>query len=164
MYGEGWNRRNYIFVVLGIICFLAAAGLLHTFKGRFGQDTAGKMTVNMMPVMEDTIDVSSSEQQPSSQAVNGDAAAPGTEKGEWVVYITGAVKNPGVYRVPEGARKYQALEAAGGFTPGGQQGSRQPGGDAAGRTPYQIPRRWRESSAAGSGRPGSAKFRRSGDP
>ena len=116
MYGEGWNRRNYIFVVLGIICFLAAAGLLHTFKGRFGQDTAGKMTVNMMPVMEDTIDVSSSEQQPSSQAVNGDAAAPGTEKGEWVVYITGAVKNPGVYRVPEGARIYQALEAAGGFT------------------------------------------------
>ena len=111
MYGEGGNRRNYLFIFLGLLCFIGATILLHSFKGRFGQDTAGKMTVEMMPVMEDTIDVSASEQQASSlQAVYGETASSDAEKKEWVIYITGSVKKPGVYRIPEGARVYQALE------------------------------------------------------
>ena len=118
MYEEDGNRRNYLFIFLGLLCFIGATILLHSFKGRFGQDTAGKMTVEMMPVMEDTIDVSASEQQASSlQAVYGETASSDAEKKEWVIYITGSVKKPGVYRIPEGARVYQALEAAGGFTP-----------------------------------------------
>ena len=32
------------------------------------------------------------------------------------VYVTGAVKTQGVYKFPKGARIYQAIEAAGGFT------------------------------------------------
>ena len=33
-----------------------------------------------------------------------------------VVYIVGAVRNPGLYQVPAGTRVYQAIEQAGGFT------------------------------------------------
>jgi comEA protein len=34
----------------------------------------------------------------------------------WVLYVTGSVQNPGVYRLPEGARVFQLVEAAGGLT------------------------------------------------
>ncbi len=118
MFGEGGNRRNYLLLILGLVCFVSAAILLHSFKGRFGEDTAGKKTVDMMPVMEDTIDVSTSAPAAvsSSQAVSVVPVNPEAEKEEWVVYITGSVKKPGVYRIPTGSRIYNALEAAGGFT------------------------------------------------
>lgn len=35
---------------------------------------------------------------------------------EIYVYMTGAVKKPGVYRFPEGSRIFEVVEAAGGFT------------------------------------------------
>ncbi|NLZ38542.1 MAG: hypothetical protein GX893_02900 [Firmicutes bacterium] len=35
-------------------------------------------------------------------------------KKEIIVHVAGAVKNPGVYTLPEGARVFMALEAAGG--------------------------------------------------
>ena len=34
----------------------------------------------------------------------------------WVLYVTGSVKTPGVYRLPEGARVYELVDAAGGLT------------------------------------------------
>lgn len=33
----------------------------------------------------------------------------------WVVQVAGAVKNPGVYKVPAGSRVYEAIEQAGGL-------------------------------------------------
>ena len=36
---------------------------------------------------------------------------------EYVVHVCGAVENPGVYTLLSGSRIYQAVEAAGGFTP-----------------------------------------------
>lgn len=47
-------------------------------------------------------------------AVSGDEAADGQEL---VVYICGCVNVPGVYRFEEGARVYEAIEAAQGFSP-----------------------------------------------
>ena len=35
----------------------------------------------------------------------------------WYVYVTGAVKKPGVYTLPENSRVFKAIEAAGGFKP-----------------------------------------------
>ena len=46
------------------------------------------------------------------QIVAGDTMA----TGEISVYVSGAVKNPGVYTLPEGSRWIDALEAAGGAT------------------------------------------------
>lgn len=115
MYGEGGNKRNYLLLILGLVCFVAATILLHSFKGRFGQDTIGETTVNMMPVMEDTIDVTTSKSAASSQVASVSSGKTEAQKEEWVVYITGSVKKPGVYRIPAGSRIYQALEVTGGF-------------------------------------------------
>ena len=34
----------------------------------------------------------------------------------WFLYVTGSVETPGVYRLPEGARVFELVNAAGGFT------------------------------------------------
>jgi competence protein ComEA len=69
-----------------------------------------------MPVMEDTIDVSVNNGASAQVSRVPSVAEPAVEQ-FWVVYVTGAVKNPGVYRIPLGSRVYQALDAAGGFRP-----------------------------------------------
>lgn len=120
------NRKvNILLVAGGLFCFLLAAVLLTSFKGKFGQDTA---SVSSVPVMEDTIDVSSKNSGAAEpQAISGTpaqrlASAPQeSAPSSWVVYITGAVKKPGVYTIPAGARVYQALEYAGGFASNSDQ-------------------------------------------
>lgn len=103
MYGDNERKVNYLLITAGVVCFIVAAVLLHSFKGQFGKETAGVASVeSQMPVMEETLNVE--QKQP--------AAAPPQE---WVIYVTGAVKKPGVYKISPEARIYQALEAAGGF-------------------------------------------------
>ena len=109
-----------LLAVAGVLCFALAFVILGAFKGEFGKDTAGKSSV--MPEMEDTIDVTpraSSENSGPRQikAVTGG----GETSSQWVVYVTGAVKRPGVYEVSLGARVYEALNAAGGFAANADQ-------------------------------------------
>ena len=47
---------------------------------------------------------------PVSQAEEG-------KKGKILVYVVGAVKNPGVYEIPEGSHYYDAVKAAGDVLP-----------------------------------------------
>lgn len=79
----------------------------------------------MVPQMEDTIDVtpggSSSVYSTSAADGSGTPASSIVTNDKWVVYVTGAVKNPGVYEVKNGARVYEALNAAGGFSPSADQ-------------------------------------------
>lgn len=42
---------------------------------------------------------------------------------EIIVHVAGAVRNPGVYRLPEGARVFEALAAAGGMLEEADQGA-----------------------------------------
>ena len=51
----GPRGSGKLLAIAGVLCFILAFVLLGTFKGEFGKDTAGKPSV--MPVMEDTIDV-----------------------------------------------------------------------------------------------------------
>ena len=111
------RKRNYLLVGAGILCFIMAAVMLHAFKGRFGGDTLEK-SASAPVVMEDTIDVSQ-----KTAAVNNTASItrPTPASDIWVIYITGAVKKPGVYKVPAGSRVYQALDSAGGFAANADQ-------------------------------------------
>ncbi|MDL2298705.1 helix-hairpin-helix domain-containing protein [Synergistaceae bacterium OttesenSCG-928-D05] len=101
--------QQYALIGAGLLCFVVAAVLLHTFKGQFGKESAK----GTLLVMEETLDLS------VPDAPRPDVADVSVDKPQvkdvWVVYVTGSVKNPGVYEVPVGARVYQALEAAGGF-------------------------------------------------
>ena len=105
------KKRSYLLIGTGIACFIIAAIMLHMFKGKF----AGDSLENAAPapvVMEDTVDVSK-----KAPASNSTSAVTQTNQTSdiWVIYITGAVKKPGVYKMPSGSRVYQALEVAGGF-------------------------------------------------
>src|SRR5207245_2638404 len=53
---------------------------------------------------------------PTSKGSNA-GATPSSDTGNIQVYIVGAVKNPGVYTLPTGARVYALLQAAGGPLP-----------------------------------------------
>jgi competence protein ComEA len=55
---------------------------------------------------------------PSSSAQTGDetVSSPPVERDEIVVHVAGAVKRPGVVRIPRGSRVDDAVKAAGGFS------------------------------------------------
>lgn len=112
------DKNKYVLVIVGIVCFLLAAVLLHSFKGRFGQEEEQQLSSHSI-TMKDTIDVTNKKSfvvDQTSHASKIDIDSTVEEK-RWVVYLTGAVKNPGVYHIPLNSRVYQALEIAGGFAP-----------------------------------------------
>ncbi len=115
-----FRSSGKLLIASGILCFAAAFLLLSAFRGEFGKDTAGQQFD--MPDMEDTIDVTPDAQAPASSGTQRLAAAPpGAPAASWIVYVTGAVRNPGVYEVAPSSRIYVALKAAGGFTPDADQ-------------------------------------------
>jgi competence protein ComEA len=71
-------------------------------------------------------DTKSSDEQNLSEERNGGKAETRLQAGEELlacfVHICGAVKQPGVYEIPENSRVYQAIEAAGGFLPEADEG------------------------------------------
>ena len=113
------NRSGKLLTAAGLICFALAFVLLSSFRGEFGKDTAGKSSLeqSMMPEMEDTIDVAPSKNGGEEPKKLASVAGGGDDgDGKIVVYVTGAVKKPGVYELPSGARAVDAMKAAGGFT------------------------------------------------
>lgn len=102
------EKNKYVFIVSGIMCFLLAAVLLHSFKGRFVPE--GEKEFSSTPiVMEDTINVTHKDGFANISPVTN------SEPKEWAVYLTGAIKKPGVYYIASNSRIYQALELGGGF-------------------------------------------------
>ena len=56
-------------------------------------------------------------QEPAPLTVQNSAADDRKASPRIFVYVTGAVKNPGVYEMPASSRVYEAVKAAGGFLP-----------------------------------------------
>lgn len=99
----------------GILCFAVAFLLLNSFRGEFGKDTAGLN--NDAPWMEDTLEVTPQAAAPAQSGPERIASvAQSAPAAKWVVYVTGAVRNPGVYEIAPQSRVYEALNAAGGFS------------------------------------------------
>ncbi|HEX5688611.1 MAG TPA: SLBB domain-containing protein, partial [Roseiflexaceae bacterium] len=105
--GSGWlSNKTYIFA--GIVLALSMMLLWVTFGG--GQDNAGAdANVAMLAAEPEPMDNT----LPADMAV---AATPAPQAPELaVVYISGAVRNPDVYRVPAAARVKDVVLAAGGL-------------------------------------------------
>lgn len=96
------KRGKGLLAAAGVSCLLLFSVLLHNFGG---SALTGKFSDG--ETVEKSIEVSESGE-------NSRQASP--SYGDIVVYVNGAVKKPGVYRVPDDTRVYQLLERAGGFT------------------------------------------------
>lgn len=100
------RRKGLLFLAGGLLCFLAAFGLIWVFTDRWKAEDptteAGSAIKWMEPAPETDADPEN-----SGTAVKEEL---------WVIYITGEVKVPGVYKVSPGARIYQVVDRAGGFT------------------------------------------------
>lgn len=110
-------KKHIALVCAGLFCFFTAFVLLHSFQGKFAQDSG-----DGLPEMEDTIDVGAPKSAAAPENGLVSPVTPGSAaESKWVIYVTGFVKKPGVYEIAAGSRVYQALEAAGGFAPDADQ-------------------------------------------
>lgn len=103
----GWNeekKKSVTFLAAGVLCLAAAGFLLVTFSGRWKSPPSGMVAGPALSMKR--IEAPSPAPEPT-------CAPPA----EWVLYVTGAVRSPGVYRLPPGARAYQLVERAGGLRP-----------------------------------------------
>ena len=104
------SRKGLLLLAGGVLCLVLAGLLVATFSGRWDKSPSGQVA-GPAPV--------SSARTPSTSGSPGGPDAPqlqGIGDGQWVIYITGAVMRPGVYRLPAGTRVYQAVEQAGGLS------------------------------------------------
>lgn len=76
---------------------------------------AGLITMFVMPSKNDVPDRQTVTAADSTAAISAPQNQPEPPK-IWYVYVTGEVKNPGVYKLSEDSRVFQVIEAAGGFS------------------------------------------------
>lgn len=99
--------KKETWITIGICSiFLVIAGILYLNAGVKKNETGQKQWIT-------DGDYSSSEAKMGDSVEASDASK--QENGSCTVYICGAVKKPGVYSFPEGARVCDAVEAAGGL-------------------------------------------------
>lgn len=97
------NKNNYRYIAACV--FIVAAGIVYSLSRLMSNsgDPEYEYSISTKPSATQTTELS---QEPTTQDKNIYA------------YICGAVANPGVYRVPEGTRIYEAVELAGGYVEG----------------------------------------------
>ena len=101
------NRKVFFACLLAVLLGLLFLYKLHLKKAATAEDGPEVWDATM--------------QAASSDETSGEESPSETEK-TLVVYVSGAVKHPGVYELPEGARVYEALSEAGGYSEGASEG------------------------------------------
>ncbi|HDQ93354.1 MAG TPA: ComEA family DNA-binding protein, partial [Synergistetes bacterium] len=97
------SKKALLFIVAGLVCLVAAGAIVASFSGKWEKGGSGVVAGPAPGAAGDAV----SQEIPVEDQFR---------ETQWVIYITGAVFRPGVYRLPEGARVYQAVEQAGGLT------------------------------------------------
>lgn len=95
---------------------MAVLGVL--FLGLLLTASCGKTGIRIQKSEEDTV-LSSEDPTTGTPEKEEESSA---ETAETVVYVCGAVVKEGVYTLPEGSRKEDALKAAGGYSPSAARG------------------------------------------
>lgn len=106
-YVKKMQKGSILLIVL--LCFLLCACT------RRSELSLNQMTMMESEDSEHTDSSSEIKEEPEPEAV------PEEKKAFVYVHVCGAVKNPGVYELPEGSRVFEAVQAAGGFTQEAQQ-------------------------------------------
>jgi len=100
--------RGLLFLGGGIVCFVLAALLVAGFAGKWMTGGSGVVAGPAPEALERNVETA----VPPLSPGNSDPQEPV----EWIVYITGAVMRPGVYRIEECSRVYDLVGRAGGLT------------------------------------------------
>lgn len=109
MNNNKFDSRKVIITGAGVIIFLLA-GLLTMFMI---PDDNNNNNPEKIPVQFQSQQVNN---QANNKPENLETPANNNIKSDWFIYVTGAVKTPGVYKLSEDSRIFQAIDAAGGFT------------------------------------------------
>ena len=88
------NNRKYILLCLIVFVILSVAGL---FSCALGGESGSKEEI--------------------SEIIESDREEGNHKNGSVLVYVTGAVKEPGVYELPRGSHCYEAVQKAGDVLP-----------------------------------------------
>ena len=133
------RERAGMLTVVGVLALLTIGGL--TYRNRQAGEGGDALLVPMRPAEAsasgsveveaaggDEAQMRRSGATPADAGNEGPSPTTGVESGatavtSLVVYVTGAVKKPGVLKMKEGDRIYQAVEKAGGFKPNAVQDS-----------------------------------------
>ncbi len=99
--------KGLLFFIGGFLALAAAAVLVLSFSGKWGGDEPKHVAG---PALHLT-----SEEIPRETESTPFPKQQRTEE-HWVLYITGAVRRPGVYKLPADSRVYELVEQAGGLT------------------------------------------------
>lgn len=104
-----------IFILLSVLCFTHLSGF---FAGGFWGSHENGITFTASDSENSETFMSSgggSSEKDEAAGESGGSASSELEKGEIAVYLCGAIKHPGVYRLQAGARVCDAVKAAGGL-------------------------------------------------
>ena len=104
--------QGLLFFAAGIACFLLAGSLVFLFSGKFADRPSG---AKAGPALSLSVPKENRDGKPVEKTLPDPPAPPRVE--EWVLYITGAVVSPGVYRLPPDIRVHHLVDAAGGLLP-----------------------------------------------
>ena len=115
MWHDLWSKHQRAFMfAVGMVCFLTAGLVVVNFP----YSTKNQTVSNNVPQAEPRVVNADVEREEgfSSRARSSAALSSHEPQSEYVLYITGAVRRPGVYSLPAESRLLQLVEAAGGLS------------------------------------------------
>ena len=112
------DYKKYVFTAAGIFIFLALGmfTMLFDILEKSKHSDLHFAEINKTEMIEPQLKMTAETELNANEQekISPDKIAE-KEIEDWYVYVTGAVKNPGIYRVSPDSRIFQAVEAAGGF-------------------------------------------------
>ena len=118
MWDDFWtkNQKGFLFAV-GMIFFLTAgliiAGFPSPAKSRIKSNKIEPKAVAQAPTPKPDAEREIAAINAVDSSANASRAV--EPQSNWVLYVTGAVRRPGVYTLPAGSRLFKLVEAAGGL-------------------------------------------------
>ncbi|MGC9489836.1 MAG: helix-hairpin-helix domain-containing protein [Thermovirgaceae bacterium] len=99
--------KGLLFFIGGFLSLAAAAFLVLSFTGRWGGDEPKHVAGPALHLTREEI---------PGKTENTLSGQQKRIEEHWVLYITGAVRRPGVYKLPPDSRVYELVKQAGGLT------------------------------------------------
>ncbi|MCR5347663.1 MAG: ComEA family DNA-binding protein [Fretibacterium sp.] len=115
------EHRSGIYAVAGAILFLVSGMAVSFYSSGRGAGQGEPQSRNMRDsalTSRENVPVSGGAKKQTDESLSRVLPEPAPQpepKADWYLYITGSVRNPGVYQLPPNSRLFQLVDAAGGF-------------------------------------------------